>query len=126
MSITAVVVIGGGVLVNDALNPPVGCFESAMERLERRLLPSISVESAEAPLPLAERLPQAAAYPLYGAPADAIDHSGSSLRVEIVSSLEKADNQRASSRWLVDGAERFNQRRERGNDGRRIEVVVRR
>jgi hypothetical protein len=131
---TAAVVIGGGVLVNAALNPPVSSFDSAMERLERRLLPSISVESAmppasiasaEAPLPLAERLPQAAAFPVYGAPADAIDHSGSTLRVEIVSSLEKADNQRANRRWLVDGAERFNQRRERGNDGRRIEVVVR-
>ena len=134
ISITAVAVISGGVLVNASLNPPVSSFDSAMERLERRLLPSISVESAmppassasaEAPLPLAERLPQAAAFPLYGAPADQIDHSGSSLRVEIVSSLEKADNQRASSRWLVDGAERFNQRRERSNDGRRIEVVVR-
>jgi Ca-activated chloride channel family protein len=130
----AVAVIGGGVLVNAALNPPVTSFDSAMERLERRLLPSISVESAmtpsalvsaEAPLPLAERLPQAAAFPLHGAPADGIDPSGRTLRVEIVSSLEKADNERASRRWLVDAAERFNQRRERGSDGRRIEVVVR-
>ena len=134
ISMTVVVVIGGGVLVNTALNPPVTSFDSAMVRLERHLLPSISVESAmppsaitiaEAPLPLAERLPLAAAFPLYGAPADGVDQRGSTLRVEIVSSLEKADNQRASRRWLVDAAERFNQRRERGNDGRRIEVVVR-
>ena len=133
LSISAAV-IGGGVLVNAALNPPVTSFDSAMERLERRLLPSISVESAltpaalasaEAPLPPAERLPQAAAFPLHGSPADGITPSGSTLRVEIVSSLEKADNQRASRRWLVDAAERFNQRRERGHDGRRIEVVVR-
>ncbi|MFM7360876.1 MAG: VWA domain-containing protein [Cyanobium sp.] len=130
----ASVVIGGGVLANSALNPPVTSFDSAMERLERRLLPSITVDSAmtpatlgsaEAPLPLAERLPQAAAFPLHGAPAEAITPRGGSLRVEIVSSLEKADNQRASRRWLVDAAERFNQRGERGNDGRRIEVVVR-
>ena len=94
ISITAFVVIGGGLLVNASLNPPVSSFDSAMERLERQLLPSISVESAmppassastEAPLPLAERLPQTTAFPLYGAPADQIDHSGSSLRVEIVS-----------------------------------------
>lgn len=133
LSISAAV-IGGGVLVNAALNPPVTSFDSAMERLERRLLPSISVESAltpaalasaEAPLPPADRLPQAAAFPLHGSPADGITPSGSTLRVEIVSSLEKADNQRASRRWLVDAAERFNQRRERGHDGRRIEVVVR-
>jgi Ca-activated chloride channel family protein len=130
----AAAVIGGGVLVNAALNPPVTSFDSAMERLERRLLPSISVESAmthsplastEAPLPPAELLPQAAAFPLHGAPADANTPGGSTLRVEIVSSLEKADNRLASRRWLVDAAERFNQRRERGRDGRRIEVVVR-
>jgi hypothetical protein len=29
-------VIGGGVLVNAALNPPVNFFVSALERLERR------------------------------------------------------------------------------------------
>ena len=134
VSVTAVVVIGAGMLVNSALKPPVNSFDSAMVRLERGLLPSISVESAmppsaisraEAPLPLAERLPQATAFPVHGAPADGIEQSGSTLRVEIVSSLEKADNQRASSRWLVEGAERFNQRRERSQDGRRIEVVVR-
>ena len=40
ISMTAVVVvIGGGVLVNTALNPPVNSFDSAMVRLERRLLP---------------------------------------------------------------------------------------
>ena len=134
ISMTAVVVIGGGVLVNTALNPPVNSFDSAMVRLERRLLPSITVESAMspaalasgvAPLPMAERLPQAAAFPLHGSPAGGITHSGNTLRVEIVSSLEKADNQRASGRWLVDAAERFNRRGERGSDGRRIEVVVR-
>jgi len=131
---TAVVVIGGGVLVNTALNPPVNSFDSAMVRLERRLLPSITVESAMspaalasavAPLPLAERLPQAAAFPLHGSPAGGMTLSGNTLRVEIVSSLEKADNQRASGRWLVDAAERFNRRGERGSDGRRIEVVLR-
>ncbi|MFM7395124.1 MAG: hypothetical protein ACKO22_12370, partial [Cyanobium sp.] len=130
----AAVVVGGGVLANTALNPPVTSFDSAMERLERRLLPSITVESALAPaalasaeaaLPMAEQLPQAAAFTLHGAPADGITPSGNILRVEIASSLEKADNQRASRRWLVDAAERFNQRGERGNDGRRIEVVVR-
>jgi len=134
ISMTAVVVIGGGVLVNTALNPPVNSFDSAMVRLERRLLPSITVESAMspaalasgvAPLPMAERLPQAAAFPLHGSPAGDITHSGNTLRVEIVSSLEKADNQRASGRWLVDAAERFNRRGERGSDGRRIEVVLR-
>ena len=128
------VVIGGGVLANATLNRPVNSFDSAMERLERHLLPSIAVRSAmapftlasaETPLPLAERLPEAAAFPLHGVPADAITPSGSTLRVEIVSSLEKADNQRAGRRWLVDAAERFNQRRERSNDGRPIEVVVR-
>lgn len=131
LSIAAVV--GGGALVNGALDLPVSSFDSAMERLERRLLPAITVEnavqpvslaSAEATVPLAERLPQAAAFPLYGAPADEGDRHGS-LRVEIVSSLEKADSQRASRRWLVDAAERFNQRGERASDGRRIEVVVR-
>ncbi|MFN7899526.1 MAG: VWA domain-containing protein [Synechococcaceae cyanobacterium] len=130
----AAVAIGGGVLGYTALNPPVTSFDSALARLERRLLPSIalgsamapsSLASAEAPLPLAERLPQAEAFPVHGAPADANNPSGSTLRVEIVSSLEKADNQRAGRRWLVDAAERFNQRRKRGNDGRRIEVVIR-
>ena len=134
ISMTAVVVIGGGVLVNTALNPPVNSFDSAMVRLERRLLPSITVESAMspaalasgvAPLPMAERLPQAAAFPLHGSPAGGMTLSGNTLRVEIVSSLEKADNQRASGRWLVDAAERFNRRGERGSDGRRIEVVLR-
>jgi hypothetical protein len=80
-------VIGGGVLVNAAKNPPGNSFVSAMQRLERRLLASISVESAmppyascEALLALAERLPQATAFPLHGAPADGVDHSGSTLR----------------------------------------------
>jgi Ca-activated chloride channel family protein len=132
LSIAAV--IASGLLANSALNPPVTSFDSALNRLERRLLPSISVEnaeptstfaSAEAPLPLAERLPQAAAFPIFGDPADDIDHNGSTLRVEIVSSLEKADNQLAGRRWLVDAVERFNQLHERGNDGRRIELVVR-
>jgi Ca-activated chloride channel family protein len=134
LGLSLAAVIGGGVLANAVLNPPVTSIDSAMERLERQLLPSISVESDVSPfslasseqtLPLAERLPPAAAFPLHGAPADGVDRSGSTLRVEIVSSLEKADNQRASGRWLVDAAERFNQRRERGNDGRRLEVVVR-
>jgi Ca-activated chloride channel family protein len=84
-----------------------------------------ALASGVAPLPMAERLPQAAAFPLHGSPAGDITHSGNTLRVEIVSSLEKADNQRASGRWLVDAAERFNRRGERGSDGRRIEVVLR-
>lgn len=134
LRLSIVAVIGGGVLANAALNQPVNSFDSAMNQLERSLLPSITVESTEptsnlasavATQPLAERLPQAAAFPIYGAPSDDIDRSGSNLRVEIVSSLEKADNQLASRRWMVDAAERFNQRRERSNDGRRIVLVVR-
>jgi Ca-activated chloride channel family protein len=122
------------VLFSYAMNPPVTSFDSAMERLERRLLPSISVESAVQPaslasaetaLPLAERLPKPADFPLHGVPDDGADRSSSTLRVEVVSSLEKANKQRAGRSWLVDAAERFNQRQERLNDGRRIEVVVR-
>lgn len=114
---------------------PVDSFDHAMERLERRFLPSITVEEAPPPLALAsdsgpeaamvERLPAAAAFPLHGAGPEGADPGASVLQVEIVSSLEKADNQRSSRRWLVDAVERFNQRRERSADGRRIEIVVR-
>jgi len=42
-----------------------------------------------------------------------------------VSSAEKADGSRPERRWLVEVAERFNQRQERSASGRRIEVVIR-
>jgi Ca-activated chloride channel family protein len=135
-SLVIATAILGGLLSFGYANQPVNSFDSALTRLERRLLPGISIQDdASAPvalanggeprLSLAERLPAAAAFPLHGAGPDGDGPSAGRLRVEIVSSLEKADNQRASRRWLVDAAERFNQRRERSADGRRIEVVVR-
>jgi hypothetical protein len=63
------------------------------------------------------------AFPLFGALNDGPPRAGT-LRVDIVSSLEKADGGRADRRWLVEVAERFNQLGER-QGGQRVEVVVR-
>lgn len=126
----------GGAMAYAVTNLPVTSFDSAVMRLEGRLLPAITMgeesptpmtvsSPSESELKLADRLPPSSVYPLYGAGVDAPTPAAGTLRVEIVSSLEKADNKRASRRWLVDAAERFNQRGERSSDGRRIEVVVR-
>lgn len=110
-------------------------FDGALQHLEKDLLPRIRLDSAEAlvdnalpvtgsSLPLTERLPDADAYPVQGADprhrprADAV-------RVEIVSSAEKADPHRPDRRWLVQVAEHLNRRRERLGGGRRIEVTIR-
>jgi len=81
--------------------------------------------TAASPLTAAERLPAVEAFPLYG--GDALPHKpGKTVqRIEIVSSVEKADGRNPESSWLVDVAKRFNQRRERIDGGPPIEVVVR-
>ena len=114
---------------------PVTDFESALRHLEGDLLPRIQIDNSEprpagtlamagAALPLAERLPPPEAYPLQGIAGRGAT-AGGSLPVEIVSSVEKADAARPDRRWLVQVAERFNQRGERSDGGRRIEVRIR-
>jgi Ca-activated chloride channel family protein len=115
------------------IQPTVTSADSALAKLEHELLPGIVIDAASppsigrsavgAPMTLADALPGPEAYPLQGALAPRSDPAGT-LRVEIVSSLEKADGDQADRRWLVDVAERFNQRGER-HGGQRLEVVVR-
>ncbi|MFN9548156.1 MAG: hypothetical protein ACK6AD_14015, partial [Cyanobacteriota bacterium] len=135
--LSGLLLLGGlGLLGRQFVPGPITSQEQAQAKLVQELLPAIALDPA---IPLADlgvatspgaaiskrdALPSVEAFPLYGAPAVPPDREGS-LRVEIVSSLEKANSQRAGGRWLVDAAERFNQRGERGNDGRRIEGVVR-
>jgi Ca-activated chloride channel family protein len=76
-------------------------------------------------LAAADRLPAVEAFPLYGGDALPQNPGTTVQRIEIVSSVEKADGRHPENRWLVDVAERFNQRRERIGGGPPIEVVVR-
>lgn len=125
--------LGGlGLLGQQLLWAPVSSAEGALAKLERRIVPGIALDPATPPadwgaanasLSSADALPSVEAYPLYGALADGPRRSGV-LRVEIASSLEKADGGKADRRWLVDVAERFNQLGER-QGGQRVEVVVR-
>ena len=116
-------------------SPPPASFDGALQHLEADLLPQIAVQDADplqaaslpavtSPLPLAEQLPSAEAYPLQGGDPQLPAGDGR-LQLEIVSSAEKADGSRPERRWLVEVAERFNQRQERSASGRRIEVVIR-
>jgi Ca-activated chloride channel family protein len=109
--------------------------ESALLVLETSLLPGMRIDSVDpvasgslplvpASLPLAERLPVPEAYPLQAVDPRRPPAAGS-LRLEIVSSAEKADGARPDRRWLVEVAERFNRRQERTADGRRIELAIR-
>ena len=88
--------------------------------------------TAASPLTAADRLPAAAdrlpaveAFPLYGGDALPQKPGSAVRRIEIVSSVEKADGRHPENCWLVDMAERFNQRRERIGGGPPIAVVVR-
>ena len=114
--------------------PPLS-FDGALQHLETDLLPQIALEEVDplqaaglrpvsAPTSLADQLPAAEAYPLQGDNPQLPAGDGR-LQVEIVSSAEKADGSRPERRWLVEVAERFNQRQERSASGRRIEVVIR-
>ena len=125
---------GMGWLGRQLIDPPVTSAEGALQRLERQLIPAIALDPPlegapwGAPSPATavapeEALPSVDAFPLYGGPTQPLDPAGT-LRVEIVSSLEKADGPRTDRRWLVDVAERFNQRDERLG-AKRLEVVVR-
>jgi Ca-activated chloride channel family protein len=115
---------------------PITSTEAALQRLDSKILPAIEVQTAApitmdptltaaSPLTAADRLPAVEAFPLYG--GDALPHNSGSavLRIEIVSSVEKADGRHPENCWLVDVAERFNQRRERIDGGPPIAVVVR-
>jgi Ca-activated chloride channel family protein len=115
---------------------PITSPEAALQRLDNKILPAIEVQTAApitmdptltaaSPLTAADRLPAVEAFPLYG--GDALLHNpGSAVqRIEIVSSVEKADGRHPENCWLVDMAERFNQRCERIGSGPPIEVVVR-
>ena len=84
--------------------------------------PTITAASA---LTAADRLPAVEAFPLYGGDALHQNRATTVQRIEIVSSVEKADGRNSENCWLVDVAERFNQRRERIDGGPPIEVVVR-
>jgi Ca-activated chloride channel family protein len=123
----------GACSLGGLLSPPINSFQSALEHLERDLLPTIKVANPDSTLgsgrqralpPLAESLPSAEAFPLSGADPQR-PASAELLRLEIVSSAEKADPHRPDRRWLVLVAEHFNQRQERLASGRRIEVVIR-
>jgi Ca-activated chloride channel family protein len=131
----ALALLSGGALIGCRWLPtPVTSEASALAKLEHQLLPGLVLDppnptpggsgsATRLPLPSAERLPPPEAYPLYG--ASRTPHpAGGTLRVEIASSLEKADGDKPDRRWLVDVAERFNQRAER-QGGQRVEVVVR-
>jgi Ca-activated chloride channel family protein len=135
-----VLVLFGSVFIFRMLQPawrtPITSPEAALQRLESEILPVIDVQTA-APITMdptittasalaaADRLPAVEAFPLYGGDVLAQNPGAAVLRIEIVSSVEKADGRHAENRWLVDVAERFNQRRERIGGGPPIEVVVR-
>jgi Ca-activated chloride channel family protein len=115
---------------------PITSPEAALERLESKILPAIEMQTA-APITMgptltaastltaADRLPAVEAFPLYGADALPQKPGSAVLRIEIVSSVEKADGRHPENCWLLDVAERFNQLRERIDGGPPIEVVVR-
>ena len=123
-------------MLQPAWRPPIASPEAALQRLESEILPAIEVQTA-APITMdptittasaltaADRLPAVEAFPLYGGDALPLNPGNAVLRIEIVSSVEKADGRHPENRWLVDVAERFNQRRERIGGGPPIEVVVR-
>jgi hypothetical protein len=138
--VNTVLILFGSVFIFRALqpawHPPITSPEAALQRLESKILPAIDVQTA-APITMdptvttasaptaADRLPAVEAFPLYGGDALAQNPGAAVLRIEIVSSVEKADGRHPENRWLVDVAERFNQRRERIGAGPPIEVVVR-
>jgi Ca-activated chloride channel family protein len=135
-----VLILFGSVFIFPMLQPawrtPITSPEAALQRLESEILPAIEVQAA-APITMdptfttasaltaADRLPAVEAFPLYGGDALPQNPGNAVLRIEIVSSVEKADGRHPENRWLVDVAERFNQRRERIGGGPPIEVVVR-
>jgi hypothetical protein len=135
-----VLILCGSVFIFPILQPawrtPITSPEAALQRLESEILPAIEVQTA-APITMdptittasaltaADRLPAVEAFPLYGGDALPQNPGNAVLRIEIVSSVEKADGRHPENRWLVDVAERFNQRRERIGGGPPIEVVVR-
>ncbi|MBD1916662.1 MULTISPECIES: vWA domain-containing protein [Cyanophyceae] len=106
-------------------------FESADRYLHQRLLPKVQVESqlvsdtsaysAVIP-PLADAVPDPNTYPLHGAQPTS---NAEVVYIEIYSSAEKANGNRADERWLVDVAEAFNQRRQTLPSGQVIQVGVR-
>jgi Ca-activated chloride channel family protein len=81
--------------------------------------------TAASPLTAADRLPAVESFPLYGGDALPQNPGTTVQRIEIVSSVQKADGRHPENCWLVDVAERFNQRRERIDGGPPTEVVVR-
>ena len=84
--------------------------------------PTLTATSA---LSAADRPPAVEAFPLYGGDALPQNPGSAVQRIEIVSSVEKADGRHPENCWLVDMAERFKQRRERIDGGPPIKVVVR-
>ena len=115
--------------------PALSSSEAALARLEQHLLPPIEVESpdpsgslataaAQAPIPEAERLPAASVFPLYAVDPERPPPAGRT-RLEIVSSLEKADGEKPDRRWLVEVAERFNRLPEAQGGAGSVEVAVR-
>ncbi|MBD1873466.1 VWA domain-containing protein [Nodosilinea sp. FACHB-131] len=106
-------------------------FESADRYLHQKLLPKVQVESQLVSdtsayntviPPLADAVPDPNTYPLHGA-----QPTGNTevVYIEIYSSAEKANGNRADERWLVDVAEAFNQRRQTLSSGQVIQVGVR-
>ena len=84
--------------------------------------PTLTAASARS---AADRLPAVEAFPLYGGDGLPQNPGTTVQRIEIVSSVEKTYGRNPEKGWLVDVAERFNQRRERIDGGSPIEVVVR-
>jgi Ca-activated chloride channel family protein len=110
-------------------------FESAYRHLQSDLLPAINlstppsvamvnVGAAARQAPAAGLLPSVDSFPVYGDASPPGDQAAT-LTLEIVSSAEKADGLQPDRRWLVDVAERFNQRRERNRAGQRLQVRIR-
>ncbi|MBW4462791.1 MAG: VWA domain-containing protein [Nodosilinea sp. WJT8-NPBG4] len=109
----------------------INSFESADRYLHQRLLPKVQVESQlvsdtsayNAVIPaLADAVPDPNTYPLHGAQPTS---NAEVVYIEIYSSAEKANGNRADERWLVDVAEAFNQRRQTLPSGQVIQVGVR-
>ncbi|MBD2234415.1 VWA domain-containing protein [Phormidium tenue FACHB-1052] len=109
----------------------IDSFESADRYLHQKLLPKVEVESqlvsdtsaySTAIPPLADAVPDPNTYPLHGAQPTS---DAEVVYIEIYSSAEKANGNRADERWLVDVAEAFNQRRQTLSSGQVIQVGVR-
>ncbi len=111
--------------------PAVDSVESAQAALEQSILPKINVRESYIDPVVASRyavdaiedpLPNIQDFPLHRAGAT---QDSDTIRLEILSSSEKANINRQNERWLVDVASRFNQENLTLDSGERIQVEIR-